>query len=150
MATKTRTDLAPVIWGPMSLFEDLEKLLGHDMFVFPGAMEKEFRVPAIDLKEEESRYVLTAELPGLTKEDVSIEVGDGVLEISASKESSKEESDEGYIRRERGSMHFERRMMLPEDVDSDAIEAKLNDGVLELVVPKVKVAEPAKKKVDIN
>jgi HSP20 family protein len=73
-----------------------------------------------------------------------------VLEIAAAKESSKEEEHEGYLRKERGSMQYRRRLALPDNVNADAIEAKLNDGVLELMLPKVKVEEPAKKKVDIR
>ncbi|MFA5312261.1 MAG: Hsp20/alpha crystallin family protein [Methanomassiliicoccales archaeon] len=155
METKIRAGLTPVLWSPLGMFEDLEKFIGErmldsNMFYFPDAANQGYRVPAIDLRDEGNRYVLSAELPGLTKEDVSVEIIDGVLEISAVKECSKEEKDEGYVRRERGSMQYHRRYDLPEDVDADAIEAKLSDGVLELALPKLKVAEPAKKKVNVQ
>ena len=81
--------------------------------------------------------MVSVELPGMAKEDVSIEVGDGVLEITAKKERDSEEKGEGYLRRERGAMCFHRRLTLPEDVDPQTIEAKLAEGVLEVRLPKV-------------
>jgi HSP20 family protein len=137
------------------MFEDIEKFIGERMrdncmFSFPDMTGQDYRLPAVDLREEENRYVLSAELPGLAKEDVSIEVSEGVLDLSAVKERSNEETDEGYVRRERGSKQYRRRLALPEDIDAEAIEAKLSDGVLELVLPKKKVAEPARKKVNVQ
>jgi HSP20 family protein len=112
-------------------------------------MRPTHRVPAVDVREEEDQYVVNAELPGMTKEDVSIEVGDGVLEITAKKEQEREEKGEGYLRRERGAMCFHRRLTLPEDVDPQTIEAKLAEGVLEVRLPKVEKGS-ARKKVEVQ
>ncbi|QLH74862.1 MAG: Hsp20/alpha crystallin family protein [Methanomassiliicoccales archaeon] len=155
MDAKRRTELVPFQWGPMSIFEELERFINDrtmdlDRFWFPQVVAGGYRVPAIDLREEGDRYVLTADLPGMSKEDVNIEIGDGVVEITAKKETSKDEEKEGYIRKERGSMYYHRRLAMPENVDTEGISAKLNNGVLELTLPKVKEAERAKRKVDIQ
>lgn len=155
MKKKETTDLAtPLVWPPSAVFEEMERFLNHrgwdmDRVWWPNMMGS-VRVPAMDVKEEEERYVLTADLPGMSKEDVNIEVGEGVIEILAKKEQETEESREGYLRKERGSMYFHRRLVLPEDVDSEHIEAKLNEGVLELQLPKLVKSGPAKKKVDVQ
>jgi len=127
-------------WGPYAMFEEMERLLndkGRDRLWFPGMMRPAHRVPMVDVREDEDHYLVSAELPGMTKEDVSIEVGDGALEITAKKDQESEGRGEGYLRRERGAMYFHRRLTLPEDVDAQTIEAKLADGVLEVRLPKV-------------
>ncbi len=139
-------------WGPSVMFEEMERFLndrGRDRLWFPGMMRPAHRVPVVDVREEEDRYVVSAELPGMTKEDVSIEVGDGALEITAKKDQEREEKGEGYLRRERGTMYFHRRLTLPEDVDAQTIEAKLAEGVLEVRLPKVDKGSD-KKKVEVQ
>ena len=134
--------------GPSVMFEEMERFLNErprDRPWFPGMMRPSHRVPAVDVREEEDRYVISAELPGMTKEDVSIEVGDGALDITAKKDREMEEKGEGYLRRERGAMYFHRRLTLPEDVDAQTIEAKLTDGVLEVRLPKVERGSERKK-----
>ena len=78
----------------------------------------------MDLKDEGDRYVLQADLPGMKKENVSIEISDEYLEISGDREESKEESGEGYVWKERGSTRFFRRLPLPDDADPDEVKAK--------------------------
>ena len=147
--SKENRELMPVwYWGPNAMFEEMERFMndrGRDRLWFPAMMRPSHRVPAVDVREEEDQYVVSAELPGMAKEDVSIEVGDGVLEITAKKEQDREEKGEGYLRRERGAMCFQRRLTLPEDVDPQAIEAKLAEGVLEVRLPKVEKGSDRKK-----
>ncbi len=153
--SKEIKDLAPVNhWDPSTMFEEMERFLSdrnwdRDLFWFPKMMRSTYRVPAIDVREEDSRYVVTAELPGMKREDLTIEIGDGALEITARKESESEEKVEGYIRRERGSRYFHRRMVLPDDVDTQEVEARLNDGVLEVVLYKTAKGN-GRKKVDVQ
>jgi HSP20 family protein len=153
--SKDIKDLAPLyLWKPSIMFEEMERFLNdrnwdRDRLWLPPMMRSIHRVPVIDLKEEESRYVMTAELPGMTKEDVSIEIGDGILELTARKERVAEEEGEGFLRRERGSMCFHRRLVLPEDADTQGVEAKLNEGILEVNIPK-EMRESDRKKVDVQ
>lgn len=155
MDTKRRTDLVPFQWGPLGMFEELESIMndrtmGPGRFWVPSMLTARYNIPAIDLREEENRYVLNADLPGLSKEEIDIEIGDGAIDITAKKERSEEEEREGFIRKERGSMYFHRRLDLPDDVDLEAISAKLTDGVLEMVMPKTMRSETRTKKVEVQ
>jgi len=91
-------------------------------------------IPAIDVHETVEEYVITAELPGLAREDVHIQVGDGQVQISG----QRREPDipyEQYHRVERGHGTFSRSFKLPLPVDADRVTADLRDGVLTIVVP---------------
>jgi HSP20 family protein len=153
---KEGAELAPMLhWGPMAMLDEMDRMfrdrnIDVEKVWWPGRMMYDQRAPAVDLRETEDGYILQADLPGMTKEDVTIEVGDGILEITAKKEQSSETGEEGYIRRERGSMTYHRRLALPESIMSDDIKARMTDGVLEIDIPKAKKAEPQKKKVDVN
>ncbi|HNU35107.1 MAG TPA: Hsp20/alpha crystallin family protein [Methanomassiliicoccales archaeon] len=142
-------------WSPVSVFEEMERML-NDMrmgFVLPGNeiyRREGARMPNVDLREEDERYLVQAELPGMTKEDVTIETDGDVLRMIASKEQEVEEKREGYIRRERGSMRFHRQMRLPGNVDRDKIKAKLENGVLEISLPKMTAEAERKNKIEVE
>jgi HSP20 family protein len=116
----------------------------------PGATAPRRWAPATDLVETESEYVLKADLPGLTQEDVSIEVNDNVLTVSGERKSEHEERKEGYYRIERASGSFRRSLRLPDGVDAGAIEAKLDNGVLEVHVPKPEQRKPQKVEIAVG
>jgi len=142
-------------WSPVSVFEEMERML-NDMrmgFVLPGNeiyRREGARMPNVDLREEDERYLVQAELPGMTKEDVTIETDGDVLRMIASKEQEVEEKREGYIRRERGSMRFHRQMRLPGNVDRDKIKAKLENGVLEISLPKMTAEAEKRNKIEVE
>jgi HSP20 family protein len=103
--------------------------------------------PAIDVVRDERHLVLRADVPGITPEEITIEVDDGVLTVSGKHEEAKEETDERYVRRERRYGAFTRRLPLPEGVDPTKIKASTKDGVLEVTVPlpeEVAKQEPVK------
>jgi len=108
------------------------------------------RIPAVDVKEEGEWYVVEADLPGLKREDVSVEVGEGTLYIKAEKAESAEQSGEGYLRKERGSMSFYRRLSLPADADREHVNAKLEDGVLRITIPRSNVPPEPHRRVDVD
>ncbi len=105
-------------------------------------------VPAMDLMETEDHFVLRADLPGLTEQDVSIELEDNVLTVSGERQSEHEERKEGYYRVERASGAFSRALTLPEGVDPERIEAAFDNGVLEVRVPKPEERKP--RRITIN
>jgi HSP20 family protein len=105
-------------------------------------------IPAMDLVENETDYVLKADLPGLSDEDVSIEVDDNVLTISGERKAEHEERKEGYYRVERSYGRFSRSVTLPDGVDPEAVKASFEHGVLEVHVPKPEAKKP--RKVEIN
>lgn len=104
------------------------------------------KAPLTDLKDAGREFVLKAEIPGVTKDDIDITVHSNSVEIKAERQAEKEEGKEGYYYRERGTTSYYRRILLPEDVDADKAEGKLTDGVLELTLPKMNPTDSRKVK----
>lgn len=101
-------------------------------------LENELHMPSTDIRETKDAYEVTAELPGMKKEDIKVSLHDGVLSISAENRSESEEKRDGQvIRRERRYGKFLRRFAIGPDVQDDKVEAKYEDGVLKLTIPKV-------------
>lgn len=96
--------------------------------------------PAVELTEENGGYRLTAELPGIRREDVEITLEDNVLTLKGKKEEEKEEKDKHYHLSERRYGEFQRSFLLPRSVATDAIRAEMKDGVLTLFLPKMQEA----------
>ncbi len=100
--------------------------------------------PAVDITEEKEKYVVKADMPGMKQEEVKVEVDDGVLRIYGERKSEREEKDEAkkyhYYERSYGS--FERRFVLPRDADAEKIDAKYENGVLTVFVPKTEEKKP--------
>src|SRR3954464_1145799 len=101
-------------------------------------------MPAMDLVETDSHFVLTADLPGLTENDVNIEVDDRVLTISGDRKAKHESSKDGYHRVERAFGTFSRSLTLPKGVNAEAVEAAFEHGVLEIRIPKPEQPKPRK------
>ena len=101
-------------------------------------------LPAMDLVETDDHFVLRADLPGLSEDDVDIELEDNVLTVSGERKAEHESRSEGYYRVERASGSFRRSLSLPEGVDPDGIEANFDKGVLEVRVPKPEQRKPRK------
>jgi HSP20 family protein len=102
-------------------------------FRFPGSGgARTTWAPRIDVFEKDHTLIIRADLPGMKKEDVQIELGDGVLVIRGETEHEDESRADQYYRIERSSGSFYRRLPLPFDVDSDQIKASMADGVLEV------------------
>jgi HSP20 family protein len=98
--------------------------------------------PAMDLVEAGDHYVLRADLPGMSEDDVSIEIHDNVLTISGERRDEHEEKREGWNRVERSFGSFSRSLTLPEGVDPDAVAAEFDKGVLSITVPKPEERKP--------
>jgi len=105
-------------------------------------------VPAIDVVRDNGNLVLRADVPGITPEEVNIEVENDILTVSGEHEEKKEDKDEHYLRRERRYGSFSRSMALPPGVDAKKIKAKTHDGIVEVTIPLPK--EAAKQKVQIK
>ena len=98
--------------------------------------------PAIDLVEADDHFLLKADLPGLSEEDVSIEVQDNVLTVSGERKAEHERKERGWYRLERSFGRFSRSLSLPEGVNADAISASFDKGVLEVRIPKPEERKP--------
>lgn len=99
-------------------------------------------VPPMDLVEIDDHFVLRADLPGLTQDDVNLEVEDDVLTVSGERKAEHEEQREGFYRVERSFGAFRRSLTLPEGVDAEGVEARFQHGVLEVRIPKPEERKP--------
>ena len=131
-----------VAYKPVTLGEvwgDFDRMIDR---IFSDTPIWEARVPAVDVREEKDRYVLEAELPGLTEKDIEVKVEDNLLTISSNKEEKREEKGDEYLIRERRSSAFKRSFVLPDDVDKENIDAKFKNGILTLDMKKLASAQP--------
>jgi len=121
---------------------------------FTPEKENEFKAdftPAINTREGEFAYHIEVDLPGMKKEDISIQVEDNTLVISGERKVKEEIKEENYYKIESRFGTFSRSFALPEDADIEKIHAESQDGVLEVVVPKLEVQKIDKvKKIEIN
>ena len=122
----------------------------NDLFfteLFEGALGEQKDMqwrPAVDIKEEEERYVVTADLPGVELSDVEITMDKGALLIKGERKQESSENKNGYHRVERSYGSFIRRFNFPDNVDVEKIEASGKDGVLTVTIPKGERAMPRK------
>ena len=100
-----------------------------------AAQENPFSKLHVDLEELDDKYVLSADLPGFSKDDINIELDGDMLTIEAHKDDSKEEEGKNYIYKERRSGSFARRFDVS-GIRADAIEGSFKNGVLKLDLPK--------------
>ena len=92
--------------------------------------------PVVDMFENDDSFVIKAELPGMGKDDIAVDVKDRVLTLKGERNYDNEVKEENYYRRERSYGKFQRAFSLPTDVDSDKIKADFKDGLLKIEVPK--------------
>jgi HSP20 family protein len=107
-------------------------------------------IPAMDLVEEDEHFVLRADLPGVREEDVNIELEDNVLTISGERRAEHEDRKEGYYRVERAVGRFARSLTLPEGIDPERIEAKFENGVLTVRIPKPEEHRPRRVAINVG
>ena len=141
--------MAIVRWEPLrelsSLQNEMNRLFNtaFDAPVTPGSGGTMRRwVPAMDLVETADDFVLRADLPGLTQDDVKIELEDSTLTVSGERKSEQVDKQAGYYRVERAFGSFSRSLTLPKGVDADAVTASFDNGVLEIHIPKPEERKP--------
>lgn len=140
--------LRPKLWD-----DDLDKFF--EGFFRPARWieeaSSEALTPAIDIVEREHEYVVSTELPGIRKEDIDVNVEDGLLTISAESKSDVDEKEGGrVIRQERRYGRYVRSLRLGKQIDGSKVKASYKDGVLELVLPKAESARPKKIEVKVG
>lgn len=129
------------------LFDDFWRP-GRDVFDF--ATRARGPVPALELNDDGKVYSLTAELPGLSEKDVTVELADGVLTIAGEKNEQSETKEGGCLMTERRYGTFRRQVALPADAAADAVEAKMKHGVLTITIGKDAAAAPRARKIEIQ
>ncbi len=145
--------------SPLSWTDALDRLFTHtlsDWFYTPfedvmAISLPEYRMPMMDIEESDTEYKIRAELPGLAKSDVKVELEGDVLRISAEKKEESEKKEKHFVRKERYHESFYREFFVPEDVDTTKdIEAKLEDGLLNITMKRVPPAPVEKKEVKVQ
>ena len=96
--------------------------------------------PSVDISETEQEFLIKAELPGLNKEDVKVNMKDNVLTLQGSRKQESETKAHHYHRIERSYGNFLRSFTLPENIDTNKLKANFNDGILEIKIPKSETA----------
>ena len=134
---------------PHSLTGFVDQFFGDDAFLtrlgdWPEARRLQNWVPDVDIHEESDAFVLTADLPGMKKEDVEITVEDNTLSFTGERRFEEKSEKDAYRRLERGYGKFTRSFSLPTHVDSARVEARYADGVLTVRVPKTEAARSRK------
>lgn len=127
-------------WEPFSSMDDMFKglpaLFGR-LTPFSGYVNTDWS-PSVDISETDGEYLLRAALPAVKKEDVSVTVDDGMLNLSGERQQKEEQKDEKFHKVESFYGSFSRSFALPEGIDAAAIRADSKDGVLTIHVPKTK------------
>jgi HSP20 family protein len=137
--------MALVRWEPAREVDSLQSEVNRVFDAFfgtAGGTRSRRWVPAMDLVETEDHLVLRADLPGLSRDDVELEIKDGVLTVSGERRADREEKSEGYYRVERAFGRFSRSLTLPDGIDADSVAAEFDDGVLEVRIPKPEQRKP--------
>ena len=104
------------------------------------------RMPAANIKELDSQFEIELAIPGKEKDDFEIDLDDGILSISSTQDDKKLDEKENFTRREFSYNSFRRSFSLPDSVDHTKIDANYKDGVLKVLLPKYKEAQPQPKK----
>jgi HSP20 family protein len=138
-------DLATVQEKMNQLFEDTFTRRGREEGLGGATW-----APAVDIYETDGAVVVKAEVPGIDKDNVGIEVKDGILTLRGERKFEREVKEENYHRMERSYGAFVRSFSVPGSIDADKISAKLKDGVLEINLPKVEKVKPKQIKVEVK
>jgi HSP20 family protein len=152
-------EMALIRWEPAreitSLQQEMNRLFSS-FFDTPasataaGAAPPRRWIPAMDLVETEEHFVLRADLPGMSEDDIELSLEDNVLTLSGERKAEHEEQGEGFYRVERAAGRFSRSLTLPDGVDGDGIAATFDKGVLEVRIPKPEQRKPRKLQIAVG
>ncbi len=136
-------------------FRRMERFFDDDFFAPFRALERsdfgfdeDVWSPAIDVREGDDELVVSADLPGLTKDDIEVTVEDNRLTVSGERKRDEEAKDDHFHRIERAYGRFSRTLTLPSAVKAEAVKASFKDGILSVTVPKAEVAK--RKKIEVH
>jgi HSP20 family protein len=130
-------------WEPFNLLREFDKSFFDNRAGSPWS-------PTVNISENEDGYVLKAELPGVSKEDIDIDLKDNTLTLKGEKKAEKKEEKENYIRVESSYGKFERSFYLSDDIDISKADANFKDGVLRIALKKKEEAKPKQIKVEVK
>lgn len=138
-----------VRWDPfrdlLSLQDRMNRLFEENLTrnkVFEEALTTGRWSPVVDIYETDESVILKVELPGMTKDDITIEINENNLILKGERTFQKDIKEENYHRIERSYGTFSRSFTLPDTVDRDNVNANFKDGILEITIPKIEGAKP--------
>jgi HSP20 family protein len=127
-------------WGLMNLRDEMNRMFNNFYEDFDQAESR--WVPSVDILEEKDSLRLSAELPGVDKKDVRINIQNGILTIEGEKKQESEKKEDDYYRTERFYGKFTRSFTLPSGIDAENVKADFRDGILHITLPKTEKAKP--------
>ena len=137
---------------PMNVFDDMDTMI-HSFFNtdwnFPVRDTGNWS-PAVDVKETDNSFVLTTDIPGLTKKDIKINVANGKLSISGERTYETDQENDNYHYRERRFGTFDRSFNLPDTVDEEKISASFKNGILIVALPKHANILPKEREIKVS
>ena len=137
---------------PMNVFDDMDTMI-HSFFNtdwnFPVRDTRNWS-PAVDVKETDNSFVLTADIPGLTKKDIKVNVDNGKLSISGERTYETDQENDNYHYRERRFGTFDRSFNLPDTVDEEKISASFKIGILNVSLPKHENILPKEREIKVS
>jgi HSP20 family protein len=137
-------------YDPFKELRDLERKMFNN---FPSLSEESALsgfTPVINTREGEYAYHIEADLPGVKKEDISVDTKDNVLTISGERKHKEEVKKDDYYKLESSYGKFQRSFTLPEGVDTENIQASCENGVLEVTIPKLAIEDKKKQKIEVK
>ncbi len=137
---------------PASIFDDMDKMINNvfeNDWNFPVRSKTNWST-AVDVKESGNSFTLTADIPGLTKKEVKVNITDGILSISGERKFEDEKESGNYHYRERRYGSFSRTFNLPETVNEEDISASFKNGILSIELPKHEVVLPKEREIKIS
>ena len=141
------------LWDPFSslaeIREEMNRMFDTSLRRQGGPFDGAFS-PAIDVVEEQDNFLVKVDLPGLSKDDVSVTIQDNFLTIKGERKYDAEKKDSNYYHRERVYGSFTRTIELPAHVDAGKIQATFRNGVLHVTLPKTEEAKPKEIKVSVD
>lgn len=126
-------------------FNESLPILYRDFSPFAAKM-----VPALDIVEKEDHFLVKAEVPGFTKEQIDISVEQGILTIKGESKDEKVEEKENYYHREISCGSFSRSVQLPGDIRNEEIKASMKDGILQVEIPRTEAKKPEPMKIEVQ
>ena len=153
--------MALVRWNPARELLDIQKEFGKMFDAFENRFgfskndgddeyDNAVWMPLADISEDKDNYILNLDLPGIDKKDVKISYVDGQLSVSGERKQEKEDKNSKFHRVERSYGKYYRSFTLPQDLNTDKINAEFKDGSLKITVPKSEEAKPKELEIKVN
>ena len=137
---------------PINVFDDMDSMI-HSLFNtdwnFPARNTQDWS-PAVDIKETDKSFVLSADIPGLTKNDIKVSIANGKLTVSGERAFQTDQESDNYHYRERRFGTFDRSFNLPENVDEEKISASFKNGILNVTMPKHENILPKEREIKVS